>query len=93
MAIIIYLRNVTADFHTVAELLMEAGYKQKTLNDYSYFIDHRETTAQLGLDKTITFNVNEHHSLQGLEIVRHTILDTKKKPGEFWRKKTIILAI
>ncbi|WP_047151161.1 hypothetical protein [Aneurinibacillus tyrosinisolvens] len=81
MPLNVYILQPNADFHTITAFLQQAGYKQKTLNDYSYFIDHRECHARVGLEGTITFQINEHISLPALEKVRWTIIDTKNEVG------------
>lgn len=79
MPIIVSIRDASADFHTITTVLQEAGYKQATLNDYSYLLEHRENKAYVGLDRIVTFEVSDHLSLSGLEKIRQTIIEINNR--------------
>ncbi|MFT9850165.1 hypothetical protein [Aneurinibacillus sp. REN35] len=77
----VMIQEPTADFLTITNLLQELGYRQKTLNDYSYFIEHRENKAHVAIDKTITFMIHEQISLSALEVMRRIIIELKNRAG------------
>lgn len=81
MSYTVFIREPDADFFVITNLLQELGYRQKTLNDYSYFIEHRENTVQVAMNKTVTFYINEQLSLSALETMRRIIVDVKNRAG------------
>ncbi|MBN6189295.1 hypothetical protein JQN58_20805 [Aneurinibacillus sp. BA2021] len=75
------IQEPAADFFTLTGLLQELGCRQKTINDYSYFIEHRENKVHVAVDKTVTFMIHEQISLSALEVMRRMIIELRNRAG------------